>query len=76
MKEEGDEGKPFPTLTLRCEYLSFECFTPGYLTPQRHFASISMLITEDSCNMVSENLVGVSVWGCECQWVGYEQWAD
>lgn len=47
-------GKILPTVTLRCEYLSFECLTPGYLTPRTHSVSISLHITEDPSNTVSE----------------------
>ena len=47
-------GELLLTVTLICEYLSFECLTPGYLTPGGHFVSISLDSTEDPSGTVSE----------------------
>lgn len=68
MREEGGEVK---AVSLCRPDLSFEFPTHGYLNPWRHFASISVYITKEPANMLSENLVGVSVWGCE-QHLGWE----
>lgn len=53
MREEGG-GMKTPSVTLRCEYSSFEFLTPGDLSPWRSFISISMYVTEDPCNILSE----------------------